>query len=139
MRVLVLMKAAESDVEMTPTPEMMQAFEEMDKFQKQLEDAGVLDMQGYGLRPSSQGKRVQFDGTERTVIDGPFTETKEILAGFSIWNVKDVDEAVSWVMKGPISPGQVEIRPIYEYEDLTDFVTPEHAQEQLAKERAARN
>jgi len=136
MRVLILAKAPETGTEMTPTPEMMEAFEAMDNFQKQLEEAGILDMQGYGLRPSSFGKRVRFEGSERTVTDGPFTETKEVLAGFSIWKVKDMSEAVEWVMKGPnpmFSPSEVEIRPIYEYEDLADFVTPEHLEEQLGK------
>ncbi|AIE83668.1 YciI family protein [Fimbriimonas ginsengisoli] len=128
MRVMIIAKATpETEVEMTPTPEMMEAFEAMEQFQRELEEAGILDMQGYGLRPSSQGKRVRFDGSKRSVIDGPFTETKELLAGFSIWKVKDMDEAVEWVKKGPnpiFSPSEVEIRPIYEYEDLADFVTP---------------
>ena len=126
MRVMILAKmAAEHEGKMDPTPEMIEAFAEMETFQKELEDAGILDMQGYGLRPSAEAKRVLFDGSDRTVVDGPFTETREILAGFSIWKVKDMDEAVAWVKKGPnaiFGTGEVDIRPIYEYEDLADFV-----------------
>jgi len=137
MRVMILMKSTpEMEVPMEPTPEMMEAFAAMDVYQKQLEEAGILDMQGYGLRPSSEGKRIRFDSGKRMVIDGPFPDTKELLAGFSIWKVKDIEEAVEWVKKGPdpiFGPSEVEIRPIYEYEDLAEFVTPEHLEEQLKK------
>lgn len=135
MRVMILMKTTpEFDKEMTPTPEMIAAFETMDAYMEELKKAGILEMQGYGLRPTADGKRIQIDGSNRTVIDGPFTETKEIIAGFSIWKVRDMEEAVEWVKKSPdpvFGPSEVEIRPLYEYEDLSDFVTPEHLAEQL--------
>ncbi|GLQ52328.1 YciI family protein [Dyella flava] len=120
MRAIVLVKATEESEKGTVAPEwtaeMMQA---MGKFNDELSKAGVLVM-AEGLTPSAQGKRVGFKGTGRAVIDGPFAETRELVAGFWIWNVKDMDEAVAWVKRCPNpmpGPSEIEIRPIYEMAD----------------------
>jgi hypothetical protein len=119
MRVMVLVKATEDSEknDFSPddpwTAEMMAA---MGKFNDDLRDAGILRMAD-GLKPSSHGKRVAFHGPRRTVIDGPFAETKELVAGFWLWEVKDMDEAVAWVKRCPNpmrGPSEIEIRPIYE-------------------------
>ncbi len=97
MRVMVLVKATEdSEKGFFPTPETMEMMEAMGKFNDELRDAGIL-LAADGLKPSSQGKRIAFDGPGRTVIDGPFAETRELVAGFWLWEVKDMDEAVAWV------------------------------------------
>lgn len=118
MRVMVLVKATdESESGALPSRELLEA---MGKFNQQLIEAGVLQAAD-GLRPSSQGKRIAFDGPNRTVIDGPFTETKELVAGFWIWEVKDMDEAVAWVKQCPnpmTGPSEIEIRPFYEMADF---------------------
>lgn len=118
MRVMVLVKATEdSEAGVLPTAE---AFDAMGRFNDALAAAGIMQA-GDGLRPSTQGKRVAFDGPRRTVIDGPFTETRELVAGFWIWEVKDMDEAVAWVKRCPNpmpGPSEIEIRPIYEMEDF---------------------
>ena len=128
MRVMVFGIATEdSKMDMAPTPEMIEAFAAMDKFTEELAEAGVL-VAGAGLKPPAEGKRIVCEGSERTVIDGPFAETREIVAGFSIWEVKDLDEAVAWAKRAPNAmPGKsvMEIRPFYEAADLADFVTPE--------------
>jgi len=128
MRVMVFGMAAEGDgAGMEPTPEMLEAFAAMDRFTEELVDAGVL-VAGAGLKPTSESKRVVIDGDEVAVIDGPFTETKEVVAGFYIWEVKDMDEAVAWAKRSPNpTPGRntIEIRPFYEVADLGDFLTPE--------------
>jgi hypothetical protein len=120
MRVLVLVKATEdSEKGFRRTPESMAMMEAMGKFNDQLRDAGIL-VTADGLKPSSAGKRVAFDGPGRRVIDGPFTETKELVAGFWIWEVKDMDEAVAWVKRCPNpmpGPSEIEIRPFYEMAD----------------------
>ena len=125
MRVMVFAKATEdSDKGVPPTAE---AFEAMDRFTEELVKAGVM-VAGAGLKNSAQAKRVAFDGPGRTVIDGPFAESRELVAGFMIWEVKDMDEAVAWAKRspGPTSGrSEVEIRPFMEAEDLADFVTPE--------------
>jgi hypothetical protein len=129
MRVMLLGKPAPSSLEnmADPTPEMLEAFAAMDRFTEELVKAGVF-VAGAGLKFGADAKRIQFDGTHRTVTDGPFAETKELIAGFSIWKVKDMDEAVAWAMRSPMwAPGEMEIRPFYEVEDLGDFVTPEEA------------
>lgn len=128
MRVMVFHKTA-GDVDMSapPTPEMLEAFAAMDAFTEELVKAGVF-VAAAGLKPAAQSRRLVFDGHGRAVIDGPFAETKEVIAGFSIWEVKDLDEAVEWARRAPAIPGQkgeVEIRPFYEAEDLAAFVTPE--------------
>ena len=126
MRVMVFAMAnADIAMDMTPTPEMLEAFAAMDQFTEELVNAGVM-VAGAGLQPG--GKRIVCEGSSRTVIDGPFAEAREIVAGFSIWEVKDMDEAVAWAKRAPNGmPGRsvMEIRPFYEAADLADFVTPE--------------
>ena len=118
MRVMVFVKATEdSEQGILPTTEM---FEAMGQFNDELRNAGIL-LAGDGLKPSSQGKRIAFDGLLRTVIDGPFPETRELVAGFWLWEVKDMDEAVAWVKRCPNpmpGPSEIEIRPLYEMADL---------------------
>ena len=126
MRVMVLVKATEdSERGFEPTPETLQAFEAMGRFNDELAKAGVLRA-GDGLKPSSEGKRVAFDGPGRTVIDGPFAQARELVAGFWLWEVKDMDEAVAWVKRCPNpmpGPSEIEIRPLYEMADLN--LTPD--------------
>jgi len=127
MRVMVLSKATEdSEKGVPPTPEMVEAFQAMDGFIEELVKAGVF-VAAAGLKPSAEGKRIVFDGPRRTVIDGPFAEARELVAGFAIWEVKDMDEALAWAKRCPDMPmpGEMEIRPFYEAADLADFVTPE--------------
>jgi len=123
MRVLVVVKASkESEQGMLPSTDMLQT---MGKFNEDLANAGVL-LAADGLTASSNGKRVRFDGSKRTVIDGPFAETKELVAGFWIWKVKSMDDAVEWLKKAPFGGGtEVEIRPIGELSDFGDAATPE--------------
>ena len=142
MRVMVFVKATEdSEQGMTPAPELEQMFVDMGKFNEELVNAGIL-VSGDGLKPSSFGKRVAFDGPSRTVIDGPFAETRELVAGYWLWEVKDMDEAVEWVKRCPnpmFGHSEIEIRPIYEMEDFADLIPPEAAEihdgvgEKLAK------
>jgi hypothetical protein len=137
MRVMVLVKASEdSEAGVMPSEELLN---EMGKFNEELVQAGVM-LAGDGLHPSSKGKRVAFDGKQRTVLDGPFAETKELIAGFWIWQVKSVDEAVEWLKRAPFQEGAVEIRPVFELEDFGDAVTPEIAEreERLRAEVADR-
>lgn len=128
MRVMVFVKATEdSEAGRFPQPETAAMFEAMGKFNEELVQAGIM-LAGEGLKPSSQGKRIAFDGPGRTVIDGPFAETRELVAGYWLWEVKDMDEAVAWVKRCPnpmFGPSEIEIRPIYEMEDFADFATPE--------------
>jgi hypothetical protein len=125
MRVMVLVKATEeSESGGMPSEEML---DEMGKFNEELVKAGVM-LAGDGLHPTSKGKRIAFEGKNRTVLDGPFAETKELLAGFWIWQVKSVDEAVEWLKRSPFQEGVVEIRPVFELEDFGDAVTPEIAE-----------
>ncbi len=118
MRVMVFVKATEdSERGDLPQPEMLAA---MGKFNEELTKAGIMKT-GDGLKPSSQGKRVAFDGPSRMVIDGPFAETREVVAGFWLWEVKDMDEAIAWVKRCPNpmpGPSEIEIRPLYEMEDF---------------------
>jgi hypothetical protein len=126
MRVMVFAKSSEAAEQgMTSTPEMLEAFQAMDKFTEELVAAGVL-VAAAGLKPSSEGKRIVQEGTKRTVIDGPFAEARELVAGFSIWEVKDMDEAIAWAKRSPnCLPGrnELEIRPFFEVADLAGFVT----------------
>ena len=122
MRVMVLVKATEYSEKnpFAPTPENLAMLEAMGKFNDELAAAGVM-RGGDGLRPSSEGKRVAFDGPDRVVIDGPFAETKELVAGFWLWEVKDMDEAVAWVKRCPNpmpGPSEIGIRPLYEMADF---------------------
>jgi hypothetical protein len=122
---MVFAKATEDAEGAPPTAEALEAFAAMDRFTEELVKAGVF-VAGAGLKPTAQAKRIAFDGPHRKVIDGPFTETKEVIAGFSIWEVKDMDEAVAWAMRSPVAgTGQIEIRPFYEAADLAEFMTPE--------------
>jgi hypothetical protein len=134
---MVVVKASEeSEAGVMPSEELLN---EMGKFNEELVQAGVM-LAGDGLHPSSKGKRVAFDGKQRTVIDGPFAETKELIAGFWIWQVKSIDEAVEWLKRAPFREGAVEIRPVFELEDFGDAVTPEIAEreERLRAEVADR-
>ena len=114
MRVMVLVKATkDSEAGLAPSAEMAKMFEEMGKYNEQLVKAGIM-LAGDGLKPSSHGKRIAFDGPSRLVIDGPFAETKELVAGYWIWQVKDMAEAVEWVKRCPNpmpGPSEIEIRP----------------------------
>ena len=125
MRVMVLVKAnADSEAGVMPSQELLA---EMGNFNEELVKAGVM-LAGEGLHPSSKGARVQYSGQKRTVIDGPFTETKELVAGFWIWQVRSMAEALEWAKRCPNPhPGEseVEIRPIFEPEDFGDVLTPE--------------
>jgi hypothetical protein len=121
MRVMVFVKATEdSEKGLFPTAEMSAMLEAMGKFNEELVNAGIM-LAGDGLKPSSQGKRIAFDGPGRTVIDGPFAETRELVAGYWLWEVKDMDEAVAWVKRCPnpmLGPSEIEIRPLYEMADF---------------------
>ena len=124
MRVMVFGKATEdSEKGVPPTAE---AFAAMDRFNEELVKAGVL-VAGAGLKNSAQAKRIVFDGDSRTVIEGPTAEPRDQIAGFSIWEVKDMDEALAWAQRAPVMPGktEMEIRPFYEAADLAEFMTPE--------------
>lgn len=125
MRVMVIVKASkDSEAGVMPREEMLS---EMGKFNEELVKAGVM-LAGDGLHPSSRGKRVRFSGTKRTVIDGPFAETKELIAGFWIWQVKSMDEALAWAKRCPNPMNEdsdLEIRPIFEAEDFGAEYTPE--------------
>jgi hypothetical protein len=128
MRVMVFGKATEGMELGEPTPEALEAFAAMDRFQEELVKAGVF-VAAAGLKNGAQAKRIVTDGASRTVIDGPFAETRELVVGFSIWEVKDMDEAVAWAKRAPnLMPGrksEMEIRPFYEAADLAEFMTPE--------------
>lgn len=129
MRVMVFSKVSEAiDMSAPPSAEALEAFAAMDRFTEELVQAGVF-IAAAGLQNSAQSKRIAFDGAGRTVIDGPFTESRELVVGFSIWEVKDMDEAMAWAMRAPNGmPGirsEMEIRPFYEAADLADYVTPE--------------
>ena len=118
MRVIVFVKATEdSEAGAMPSAELIEA---MGKYNEELIEAGIM-VGGDGLKPSAQGKRIAFDGTGRKVTDGPFAETRELVAGFWIWEVKDMDEAVAWAKRCPNpmpGPSEIEIRPFYEAADL---------------------
>jgi len=115
----------DTEAGLAPTPEMLEAFAAMDRFTEELVEAGVF-IAGAGLKPGTESKRIAFGSAGSTVIDGPFAEARELVAGFSIWEVRDMDEAVAWATRYPMMPGsEVEIRPFYEATDLADFVTPE--------------
>jgi hypothetical protein len=121
MRVMVLVKATEdSEQGFRSTPATVAMMEAMGRFNDDLREAGIFVMAD-GLTPSSQGKRVAFDGPDRTVVDGPFATPRELVAGFWLWDVKDMDEAVAWVKRCPNpmpGPSEIEIRPLYELTDL---------------------
>src|ERR671933_1445568 len=137
MRVMVLVKASpESEAGEMPSEE---ALSEMTDFNEELVKAGVM-LAGEGLHPSSKGARVAFSGSERKVIDGPFAETKELVAGYWLWQVKSLDEALEWLKRAPFQEGSVEIRQVLEEEDFGEEFTPElREQERRIREQAERN
>ena len=128
MRVMVFVKSSEDgNGGMEPTPEVLAAFRAMDAFTEELVQAGV-SVAAAGLKNGAESRRVVFEGKQRRIIDGPFAETRELIAGFSIWEVRDMDEAMAWAQRCPNpTPGrsEIEIRPFFEAEDLAGFVTPE--------------
>jgi hypothetical protein len=129
MRVMVIVKASEeSEAGQMPSQQLLA---EMGKFNEELVKAGVM-LAGDGLHPSSKGKRVKFSGARRTVIDGPFSETKELVAGYWLWQVTSMNDAVEWLKKAPFDGGtEVEIRPVFEADDFGAEFTPElRAQEE---------
>jgi len=137
---MVMVKAtADSEAGVMPSRELL---EQMGKFNAELVNAGVM-LAGEGLHPSSKGARVQFDGDKRTVVDGPFAETKELVAGFWLLQVKSLDEAIEWIKRCPNpmeGESEIEIRQIFEAEDFGEALTPElRAAEQELRERAAQN
>jgi len=125
MRVVVFVKATQDSEEgRMPTTELLEA---MTKYNEQLINAGIM-LGGDGLRPSASAKRVRFSGANRTVIDGPFAETKELVAGYWIWQVRDMDEAVEWGKRCPnpmFTDSDIDIRPVYEAEAFDEIMTPE--------------
>lgn len=125
MKVMVIVKAtADSEAGVMPDEAMLAA---MTRYNEDLANAGIL-LAGEGLKPSSQGARVQFDGASRRVIDGPFAETRELIAGFWLWQVRSLDEAVEWVRRCPNphpTPCEIEIRPVFEADDFGEAYTPE--------------
>ena len=138
MRMMVLVKATkDSEAGMIPSTELLTA---MGKFNEELVNAGIM-LAGEGLKPSSQGKRVAFNGANRTVIDGPFAETKELVCGFWIWQVRDLAEALEWVKRCPNpmrGPSEIEIRPVFEAADFGAEFTPELAeQEERLRDKVA--
>jgi hypothetical protein len=139
MRVMVIVKATrESEAGVLPSEALLT---EMGKFNEQLVKAGVL-LAAEGLQASSKGVRVQFGTGKSTVIDGPFAETKELIAGFWLWQVRSIDEAVEWIRRSPFqkSNEQIEIRRVFEAEDFGPALTPElRAQQQTRAERISRN
>jgi len=136
MRVMVMVKAtAASEAGEMPPTELLEA---MGRYNEELVKAGVM-LAGEGLHPSSRGVRVRFEGARRSVVDGPFTETKELVAGFWLWQVRSMEEAVEWVRRCPnpmLSDSEIEIRPVFEAEDFGEALTPElRAQEDALRRR----
>ena len=134
MRVMVIVKASkESEAGVTPDTKLLT---EMGKYNEQLANAGIM-LAGEGLHPTVKGKRIRFSGTDRTVIDGPFAETKELIAGYWLWKVKSMDEAVEWLKKAPFDGGtEIELRPIFENEEFGEQLTPElRRQEDAIREK----
>src|SRR5437764_10641645 len=125
MRVMVVVKAnKDSEAGVPPSTELLT---EMGKFNEELAKAGIL-LAAEGLQPSSKGVRVNFSGSKPSISDGPFSETKELIAGFWLWQVKSMQEAIDWVKRCPNptgTEGQIEIRPVFEAEDFGDQMTPE--------------
>jgi len=135
MKVMVIVKAsAESEAGIMPPTELLAA---MGRYNEELVNAGVM-LAGDGLHPSSRGARVRFDGKVRTVIDGPFVQTRELIAGFWLWQVRSMDEAVEWLKRAPFDGGaEVELRPVLEMGDFGQAMTPElREQEQRLRARS---
>jgi hypothetical protein len=136
MRCMVIVKADnESEAGVMPSQKLLA---EMGKFNEELAKAGVL-LAAEGLQPTSKGKRVKFSGANRTVIDGPFTETKELIAGFWLWQVRSMEEAIEWLKRAPFDGGtEVEIRQVFEMEDFGAELTPElREQEERIRKQAS--
>jgi hypothetical protein len=135
MRVMVLIKAdRDTEASLMPSEQLLT---EMGRFNEELVKAGVL-LAGEGLHPSSKGKRVRFSGTQRTVIDGPFAQTKELIAGFWLWQVKSMEEAVEWIKRCPNPTGaesEVELRPVFEMDDFGEMTPELRAQEEGLRAR----
>ena len=128
MRFMVIVKGSpESEAGKMPPPE---EFEEMGKFNEEMVKAGVM-LAGEGLHPSSKGVRIRFDGKHRTVIDGPFTEAKELVGGFWIIQVRSKDEAIEWMKRSPFQEGEIEIRQVFETEEFGDDLLPETREREL--------
>jgi len=138
MRVLVIVKADKnSEAGIMPSRKIL---EDMGKFNEELVKAGVM-LAAEGLHPSSKGKRVKFSGAKPTVTDGPFTETKELIAGFWLWQVRSMDEAIEWLKRSPFGGGaEIEIRPVFEADDFGAELTPElrEQEERLRQQVAAK-
>lgn len=137
MRFMLIVKAdKDSEAGILPSQEMLA---EMGKFNEELVKAGVL-LAAEGLQASSKGSRVQFTGSKRTVVDGPFTESKELVAGFWLIQAKSKDEAIEWVKRVPFEGGQIEVRPVFEAEDFGPALTPElrDAEHRLRAQTASR-
>jgi len=137
MKVMVIVKASKnSEAGVMPSLELLDA---MTKFNQELIESGIM-LAGDGLQPSSKGKRVRFSGSKRSVIDGPFAETKELVAGYWIWQVKSMEEALEWARRcPPPMPGEesdLELRPLYEMDAFDDIATPE-VRERLDRQQAA--
>ena len=136
MRCLVIVKAnPESEAGIMPSTELLTA---MGKYNEELVKAGIM-LAGEGLHPSSKGKRIKFEGSRKTVTDGPFAETKELIAGFWIWQVRSIEEAIEWLKRSPFDGGaEVEIRPVFEADDFGENLTPElREQEERLRKQAA--
>jgi hypothetical protein len=129
MRVMVIVKAnPDSEAGKMPAPQMLA---EMDRYNDQLIAAGVM-VDGAGLHPMSKSARVSFNGAEPVVMDGPFTETKELIAGYWIWQVKDLDDAIAWLKKAPFQEGEFDIRPFFEPEEFAGVASDELIQKEVA-------
>ena len=138
MRCMVIVKASkDSEAGILPSTELLT---NMGKFNEELVKAGVM-LAGEGLQPSSKGKRITFTGAKPTITDGPFAEAKELVAGFWIWQVRNIEEAVEWLKRSPFGPGdEVEIRPVFEAEDFGSNLTPElkEQEDRLREQMSAR-
>jgi len=140
MRFMVIVKAtAESEAGEMPSTELLEA---MGKYNEELVKAGIM-LAGEGLHPSSKGARVRFDGSQRSVVDGPFAETKELIAGFWLWEVRSMEEAIEWVKRCPnpmAGPSEIEIRQVFEADEFGENMTPElrEAEERLRAEVESR-
>jgi len=141
MRVMVLVKAnSDTEAGVMPSTELLEA---MGKYNEELVNAGIM-LAGEGLHPSSRGARIRFSGNQRTVVDGPFTEAKELIAGFWLWQVRSLDEAIEWAKRCPNPTGdesELEIRQVFDAEDFGDALTPElrEQEERLRAQAAARH
>jgi len=135
MRFMVIVKADKnSEAGVLPSRELLT---EMGKFNEELAKAGVM-LAGEGLQPSSKGSRVRFSGNKRTVVDGPFSETKELIAGFWLWQVKSKEDAIEWLKRAPFREGEVELRQVFEAEDFGADFTPElREQEERIRQQVA--